>query len=257
MRIVAVGGGDKTAAIKAALQDTENTRTLIIPSACSTERSYNTKVPKIVKFFRDLGIACTVLHELQETPSQTKIAEEFGQAGLLYVIGGHTPTLLSRLTEHGTGQAIIQAVVHDNKIIAGVSAGALAPFQVIHSNPSKKPGEERWDFVYLDGLSMLGAVATAHANQHDQTPAGPRPDTRMEHLLANFPADRVSTGIALDNHAALIVNGDNSFVVLSEEGKRSRANVHVLASEGDRIIATPVEDSTHITAVINDITPGR
>ena len=55
----------------------------------------------------------------------------------------------------------------------------------------------------------------------------------------------------------LIVNGDNSFVVLSEEGERSGANVHVLASEGDRIIATPVEDSTHITAVINDITPGR
>jgi hypothetical protein len=72
MRIVAVGGGDKTAAIKAALQDTENTRTLIIPSACSTERSYNTKVPKIVKFFRDLGIACTVLHELQETPLRPK-----------------------------------------------------------------------------------------------------------------------------------------------------------------------------------------
>lgn len=70
MKIVAIGGGEKTAAVTHALELTGDSRpsVLLNPSAASTERSYERKVAALSAYFGELGVKAAVLHEFGEQP---------------------------------------------------------------------------------------------------------------------------------------------------------------------------------------------
>ena len=198
----------------------------MVPTACSTLVSYNNKVGKINKFFADAyGVTPVVLHGFEEKPTPTRVAQEIGKASLIYTIGGKTPHMLELLRTWKADIALVEAM-RAGKAHSGVSAGALLPFHKIHTNPEAKPKENEWDFDVLDGLGVLRGVATAHANLHDPTPSGERPDSRLENLQTTlFPAD-CTIGIGLDHGASVIFSSEGPLIIQSEQ--TPNAQVHLL-----------------------------
>ena len=245
MNVVGMGGGSRTPGVKAAhgLSGQEHPNVLIVPTACSLRSSFDRKVPQIVKFFSNLGLSTNVLHQFSEQPSKEKIASTLGTATLIYTIGGNAPYMLKQMKASGLdtalATAIKQGVVH-----VGTSAGALLPFAQMHINPSNRPKKELWDFDYADGLSIVTAVATAHANGHDKTMCGLlRPDTRFDHLLRTFPAE-AQYGLAIDNGAAVIL-GDNPGVALADPN--AMTGIRLLDRRPDgQIDVRLVEDSSQL-----------
>lgn len=224
MNIIAIGGGDKTPAIRHALDhlSVDKAPVLLVPTACSTPASYERKIPAAKAFFEELGVEAQVLHEYGEKPSLTKVQHEIGNAGLIYTIGGNSPYMLEKLREHGSDVELRSAIMN-GKMHAGTSAGALLPFEQLHSNIAKKPTEEEWDFKILNGLGVIRAVATAHADQHDPTPRGVREDSRLEHLTTHMPAG-ATLGFGIENGAALVIDDVEARVLRAKE----TANVHVI-----------------------------
>lgn len=214
MKIVAIGGGEKTPAVLHALDlsGAEKPHVLINPSSASTHASYDRKVPVITSYFADLGVTTSVLHEYGKTPSSERITHELGRASLVYTLGGNSPYMLATMRRHGSDQALTHAV-REGLVHAGTSAGALLPFELAHSNIARRPAEEAWDYAYLKTLGILPGVATAHADQHDPTPQGLREQSRLDALLATFPSS-VDLGYAIDNHAAIAFSPDTSPRVL-------------------------------------------
>jgi peptidase E len=209
MNIVAIGGGDRTPAIKRALELTGETSptALIIPTAASTQASFDKKVGIYKATFDKLGVASEVLHEFNQKPSADEIAHKIGTASLLYTFGGNTPYMIRKMAEHGTTTAVGNAI-RDGKLHAGLSAGALLPFRYALSNPSAKPGETEWDFELVEpGINAIDAAVTAHADAHDPTPYGERVDSRTEALMTRFPK-QTHEGYAISNNATAIL-GDN------------------------------------------------
>lgn len=216
MNIVAIGGGERTPHLKKALDLTgESAPTaLIIPTAGSTQTSFDKKVAIYTKAFEMLGIESDVLHQFDKAPSKDEIANKIGSASLLYTFGGNSPYMISKMAEHGTDTAVREAILL-GKVHAGLSAGALLPFRLALSNPASKPSEEEWDYEILEpGVNVIDAIATAHADMHDVTPQGIREYSRLDALIQKFP-DAVSRGFAISNNASATF-GDNPSILLSK-----------------------------------------
>jgi len=203
MYIASVGGGNKQPIFEEIATKLDTSNVVIIPSACSTQASYDRKVPACTRFFEGLGLQPTILHEFSEIPSADKVSHAIGQASLAYVIGGNMPYLLDTLSEHGTDYAL-RTGVHNGMWLTGTSAGALLPFNTALSCPAKKPAEEQWDYTYMTGLSLLSVAATAHANQVDPHPSTEARPTRLEYFAKTLPPEH-TLGLGIENHAALIV----------------------------------------------------
>ncbi len=228
MKVVAHGGGDRHNSIKHALELTGCTdpKVLLIPSSSVYNGQYDMRIEKLYSSFDEFGIHPNLLHDFAETPSTEKINNEIGEADMLYTIGGNSPHMLKTMRQHGSYYAVRQAII-DGKVHAGTSAGALLPFEQGHSNPSPQDTEEEWDFTFLPMMGVIKGVATAHADKHDNTPYGPRPDTRMEALIDKFPTT-VSLGFAIDNDAALAIDGNVVENIRSAKGAKIGAKVHLL-----------------------------
>ena len=239
MPIVAIGGGRRQPAIQEALTlyGQDHTRVLIIPSACSVESGYNRKVAAVIKSFSGMGLSSFVLHNFNEIPETTRLQDELEKSNLIYTIGGNTPHLLSTLSKNGFREALSKRIA-DGAIHAGVSAGALLPFDQIHSNPSSCPSQEDWYFSRFSGLGILRGIATAHANSHDPTPDGERVDTRLDNLRSHWITPDSPLGLAIDNGAAVIFGPDEPHIVRSVDG----ANVHTLEWTAGSIHQNTVDD---------------
>lgn len=212
MNIVAIGGGDRLPHMEKALDLTgeEKPRALIIPSAASTQLSFDKKVSLYSQAFEELGVPVDILHEYNERPSADAISQKIGEASLLYTFGGNSPYMIRTLAEHGTDKAIYNAV-RSGKVHAGLSAGALLPFRLALSNPAAKPAEVDWEYEYLKpGVNLIDAAATAHADQHDPRLGEVREDSRVEAFVNTFP-HTVDRGFAIANNASAIF-GDNAEV---------------------------------------------
>ncbi len=247
MHITAIGGGDKTLAIQHTLDTlpTEKSDVLLIPTACSTPQSHERKVTANARFFEAFGVNVSVLHEHDATVSPTEIEHKIGSAALLYTIGGNTPYMLKTMHEQGIDAATADAVKNGTPH-AGTSAGALLLFSGLHINPSALPKKEDWDFTIAPGIGLLRGVATAHADRHDPTPQGNKPYSRMEHLAQNFPFSH-DIGIAIDDGAAVVFNGDEQKVIRSTPN----ANVHILEPSADGTIVTRVDDDSALAVYLH------
>ena len=160
-----------------------------------------------------------MLHGYGETPTETQIAHELGAASLLYTIGGNSPYMLKTMRQHGTDVAVAEAI-RTGKVHAGVSAGALLPFELAHSCVAKKPAEEQWDYELLHGLNLISGVASAHANQFDPAPTGFRSETRHEALVSHFP--QVQRGYTVDNGASMIFSRTDPALIFTDPSARAR-----------------------------------
>lgn len=185
-----------------------------------------------------LGLKATVLHQFAETPSPDKVTEVISSASFAYVIGGNTPHLLKTLDSHGSDTLLRQAV-SDGLWLTGTSAGALLPFKKAFSCPVPRPAEVEWEYDYLDGLDIVDAGITAHANQVDlhltQTDRG----DRFSYFAQTFRAQHI-LGFGVENNAGLIIDDTNLRV-----GRAiTEAAVHVVTPDE---IYTDVRDDEQLT----------
>jgi peptidase E len=259
MRIVAIGGvvptlgHDKTVPIREAL-DWQGVppHALIIPSSSTHQAKYDKVIESNAAMFARLGVSHSVLHKFGERPTLTQIAHEIGRSTMLLVPGGNGPYLLNALRDHETGNAIKHAVKYEDKTLAGTSVGATLSGKYMHSNPATHPSTTYgWDFTYLRGLGLLDAAIGAHGDKHDPIPHGQRPDSRLENMLDTLPQD-VRFGFAIDNGAALMINGDHSYPRKLVE--YSQGDVHVLVNSRSRgTFAQPVgRNAMFLTQVVNE-----
>jgi peptidase E len=239
--LLLIGGGTSTNQLLAPAiesQDTEQTRALIIPSAASTEKAYARKVPATEERFKQLGIATSVLHGYGETPSAQALDDKFGSASMLYIIGGNSPYFYDTVRNHGSDKRI-KAAVYAGILLAGNSAGALAPFQVAHINPAKQPGVEDWDFALQPMLGIVNAAATAHANQHDKRQHDTvNTQTRLENFAERFSETGLPLGFAIDANAAIHVTPDSVTVVSAQNG----STVYVVQKNNEQVSITPADE---------------
>lgn len=242
MHIVAIGGGNKEPILKPIVDNLESPDMVIIPTACSTQKSYDRKVAVSKQWCGDFGLRATVLHEYEEKPSPDKVAELLGKASIAYVIGGNTPYMLGKLPEHQTDLAITAAVSR-GMWLTGTSAGALLPFEAGLSCPAKKPAEEDWDYTYVRGLSIIPAAVTAHANQVDAHPYRNDGQTRFEHFRQTLPQDQ-SVGFGIENNAALVIDGDRTYVSRSD----ASASIHLAFPDGH--VAENIRDDEYLSEMV-------
>jgi len=241
MHIAAIGGGNKEPILTPIIETLDSCNAVIIPTACSTEKSYAKKVPITQKWCGELGLRATVLHAFGEIPSEDKVAELFGQASFAYVIGGNTPYMLDQLPRHKTNTAITGAV-HRGMWLTGTSAGALLPFAAGLSCPAKRPAEENWDYTYVSGLGLLPAAGSAHANKVDPHPSRPDQLTRLAHFAETLPQGQ-SIGFAIENNAALVIDGTKTYVGRANPDAR----LH-LVTHGEPV--QDVRDNDYLTEVV-------
>lgn len=231
MRIAAIGGGDKQPILGNFISELDKANAIIIPTACSTEASYNRKVPTCQDSLGALGLHTTVLHKFGETPTLTAIEQEFGNADLAFVIGGNSPYMLKTMAAHGTDKVLAEAV-RKGLSLAGVSAGALLPFADFMSCPAKKPAEEMWEYEYLKGAGLIQAVATAHANQTDKHPDPHHRGTRLSFFRqTQFGEQTAPVGFAIDNGAALVIDSQRDTNQVYVGRSAAESTVHVLQSD--------------------------
>jgi peptidase E len=241
MHALLIGGGEKDTMLDSALNAVDSPSVLIIPSACSTERSYNTKVPNTIAMFARFQLAAKVLHGFGETPTATMIEEMFGDDNVFYTIGANLPRLLENLRLHKTDQALKSAAQSDDKLLAGTSSGALYVFNKMHSVPVPDHTVAGWDFKVLNGLDVVHAAAAVHANVQEPT----KDITRLEDFRRRFEDTGLTYGFAIENNAALYITGDSASVLRSNPA----AEVHLLHSSEDGIIAQTMESGFDMKAL--------
>lgn len=248
MNIVSIGGAGKESALEFAKERMETQDVLVIPSACSNPTAFfeDSKVQKAMRSFEELGFKPELLHEHGQTPTPTMIEDMFGKSELLYVIGGHTPTLLGNLAFHGTDAAILEAVEND-KWLTGTSAGGLLPFEQAFICSAKRPAEEaEWDYEYVNALSIIKTAATMHANQKDPTPFGDRSGTRHDYFVETR-MNNAQRGIAVPNGAALAVHGNQASAIYKtpETPRINLVQAGLQAEEPIQVVEA--EDTLHLT----------
>lgn len=243
MRIAAIGGKIKEPILGEFITDLPTSDVLIIPTACSTPRSYNSKVPACTRMFTELGLTSAVLHEYDQAPTPTAIEHELGRASLVYVIGGNSPYMLEKMPEHGTDAALRAAVTRGDVALAGTSAGALLPFSRFMSCPAKQPAEEDWQYTYLKGLDIIPAAATAHANQHDKHLHDAIKGTRYDNF--SLPKD-TAMGFAIENNAALVIDGERAYVGRSAP----EADVYLVAKGS---VPFAIRDDEQLSAIMKGL----
>ena len=211
--IIAIGGGDNSAALHHAIEMTGVRRptALIIPTEKTDREWFNESVANITDRLTAMGVNARLLHEFDQKPSVERAKDEIGRASLLYTLGGNTPVLLQALHDANIAQVVRDSIA-SGKVYAGLSAGALLPFELAHTNPSDDPVHEAWDYQIVNGLGVLPAVATPHADDHELTPYGSRKLSRGDELIAHFP-EAVNLGYTIDNDASLVVSDGKERVI--------------------------------------------
>lgn len=243
MRIAAIGGAPKDSILKSFVRDLDNPNALIIPSACSTESSYDKKVPVCIEMLSTLGLQATVLHDFEEIPTQTKIDHELGSASFAYVLGGNSPHMFKTLELHGTDTAIRSAVI-GGLSLAGTSAGAILPFRNAMSCPVGKPAEVEWDYAYLKGLGLIDACLTPHGDQVDPHLTEIDRGNRRDNMLRTLPMGML--GISIENGAALVIDNDRAYVGRA----RNDASLHIMQHKGDFVDLKEIRDDAELTSSI-------
>ena len=204
MKMLLSGGKKAKEHLPWAIEQLDSPDVLLIPTACSTPKSYARKVDDYQDFFNRSGLNTEVLHTLGNRPSKTELQHKLGKASLVYVPGGHTPTLLEEWDKFGIKDQLETFVKEPGKIYAGASAGAIAVFSYGLVCPAKNTSTEDWDFEVREGTGLVRAYATVHADSVETTKTKPRVDyfaNYGRHLIATMP------GVSIDNHASLLIDG--------------------------------------------------
>lgn len=240
-----VGGGSKGPMLKEALEYVDDPRALLITEACSTPKSYDKKVPKLLDFFAELGVPAEVASEGNIPASAQEYGEKFGRNNVIYTIGGNTPKLIERLSLWGM-VGHIKSAAAAGKLLAGTSAGALMPFAYGQTDPTATTAEQLDNYQLVPLLGMLKTTGIVHANS-----IRPGFSTSRLDQLTSEQLRLTGHAIAIDENAALMRNPDTG-IGLGLSTQEAYVHIVRLAANGQQMI-TSYQDSAEFAEAAQDI----
>jgi dipeptidase E len=213
-KIVAIGGGGlalrETLAIDreiVRLTERRRPRALFVPTASSDNADYCTAFRLI--YGGRLKCQCDALLLLRDAPTHAATARRIREADLIYVGGGNTLKMMRRWRHLGVDRLLRQARKRGT-VLSGVSAGANCWFEYGSSDSMKFYRPHDWTFIRVRGLGFLPATCCPHYHREAR-----------EASFAEMIGNHGGVGIALDDHTALAVVGDQYRVLVSKASGRA------------------------------------
>lgn len=211
--IVAIGGGEmgrpgtpvETTAIDAEvvrLTGKRRPRVLFMPTASGDSEGYCDVFRR--QYGERLGCRVEVLRLFTDRPSKSAIRDAILSADIIYVGGGNTLRMLRLWRKLGI-DSMLRAAWKQGVVLAGLSAGSICWFM---GGPSDSRKIRRPDagYIRVSGLGFIGADHSPHFDSE--------PDRRP--ALKRIMRHRPSVAIAIENCAAMVIQGDTYRIIRSK-----------------------------------------
>ena len=228
------------------LSGAEHPNILVVPSAKSTEVSFNKAVDTYEKLFGELmGVKYELLHDFvggpnPEQPDHARMQDLINGADYIHITGGNTPHQRKVWLANHIDSLVTDAATNGTPI-SGVSSGAIALFSEGLADPSKKadqmPGKWK-DLILVDGTGLIDGVVCPH--YHDQKEGMPK--QRRDAFLDMSESLDASVLVGIDSYASLVVI-DGIASVVKPEGP---ANAYVITNDNGEVIESVIEDGTSL-----------
>jgi dipeptidase E len=186
---------------------TRRPRALFIPTASSDSPDYWGRFQRI--YGEALKCRCEVLWLLGSPPEPARVRRMIREADIIYVGGGNTLKMMRRWRHLGVDKLLGQAR-RRGTVLCGISAGANCWFAHGSSDSMKFYNPDDWDYIRVRGLGFLPGVCCPH--YHGE---------RREQSFAEMVRRQGGVGIALNDGAALQVNGERFRVLTSNADGRA------------------------------------
>ncbi len=183
-------------------------RVLFIPTASEDS------IPYTEAFIKQYGdrLGCTVetLLLYRDRPSSKEIAARIKRADIIYVGGGNTMRMMKLWRKLGVDKLLI-AVAKKGTVCCGLSAGSICWFREGNSD-SLKFSNPSADYIRVKTLGLIDALHCPHYNTEKDRPKS----------LKNMMKKVRGVAIALDDCAALQVEGDRCRIIRSKKSAKAR-----------------------------------
>jgi dipeptidase E len=203
---------------------------LTIATAEPTENYFNEFIEGTERRFGALGANVVNLHAFGKAPSEQEALDKISQADTIWVAGGDTDKMMESWRQYHITEKLNEAAVR-GVVMSGGSAGMLAWMEQGHSDSLsyRVPEGEPWDYIFVPGLGYVSATATPHFDEITDGKA--RSTDFRQKFLAN---DKLSsTGIGVDNMAALSVTDGKFRVLRAPDADFPRAQVHIMKKNAE------------------------
>ncbi|WP_238655456.1 peptidase E [Paenibacillus piscarius] len=238
--IVAIGGGEiselETLAIDQTIVDLTNKRNpkaLFIPTASMDAQGYCDSF----QFVYGDRLGCEVKYLLLTTNTYApeEIEEMILSADLIYVGGGNTRMMLDIWREHGVDTVLKQAYA-SGVVLSGMSAGSICWYEYGHSDTETFDTSGERIYIKLKAMGILPGIHCPHYNE----------DNREADFL-EMVKGMDTTGIAIENHCAIIYKDDRYKVISSRE----QAKAYKIQEINEQMIVTEIEKYGEYNEIAN------
>lgn len=179
---------------------------LFIGLASSFSDSYYDTMKKI---YRDLGCTCVYLKKKNILNNPNIVKEKIENADIIYLGGGDTIKLVQDLKEYKI-DVLLKEAYDNNKVLVGISAGAIALSRDGYSDAYKLRGEsDSYDFV--EGLGFVDISFCPHYEKDSE---------RRIDLIEDLKVQNKEV-FALENNTALKVIDQEYTVIRSQDNKKA------------------------------------
>ncbi|WP_413375604.1 Type 1 glutamine amidotransferase-like domain-containing protein [Alkalihalobacillus sp. 1P02AB] len=208
-KVVAIGGGEVSSRETFLIDkfivefaNKQNPDLIFIPTASNDNENYSNAIKEL--YGKKLNCNVDVLNLIKENFSFDVLKRKLLSADIIYVGGGDTIKMLKVWEEKKVNKILIEAY-RKNKVMAGLSAGAICWFKEGHSERDDAVNARGyWDKETPIGLGLIPAIHCPHYNE-----AGSESfDKQMNQQLL--------PGIAIDNNCAF-VQKDNKYKIIKAE----------------------------------------
>ena len=189
------------------------------------------------KRFIELGCTVTPIKVAHRHPDMSVVERAMRTADVILVSGGNTLYAVDRWRSLGIDRLIREAGER-GAVLAGGSAGGIVWFDGGHSDSmdpttyidppgpllrqslSKSLLSKSWAYIRVPGLSLLKGLFCPHYDKIEGNG-----QLRAKSFTTMMQMHSGETGIAIDNWAAIVVNGD-SYTIVSRAGKPGSAGAN-------------------------------
>ena len=153
------------------------------------------------KIYANLGAQCERLG-FEEFENKKTVDGKFKRADILYLCGGNTINYMNKIKKFGLDE-YIEKFFQENKVIAGISAGAIICHKFGSSDARKYIDKTR--YTKVKGLGFIDALFSPHHSQSNRKDDMPRILSKCKNLV----------GFGVDECAAIVFDNDNFYIVKS------------------------------------------